>query len=101
MECKEYLFKLPSENARMLFQIRAGTVHLRSVRKYLYNNNKCRLCDADEENVEHVINECPSVSRQYKVTNVYDENLDQMLEISKRCVEFDKQIKELDHDLVE
>ena len=49
----------------------------------------------------NVINKCPSVSRQYKVTNVYDENLDQMLEISKRCVEFDKQIKELDHDLVE
>ena len=101
LECKEYLSKLPSENARMLFQIRAGTVDLRSVRKYLYDNNKCRLCDADEENVEHVINECPSVSRQYKVTNVYDENLDQMLEISKRCVEFNKQIKELDQDLVE
>ena len=94
---QEYLCKLPSENARKIFQVRAGTVNLKCHRKYMYGDEKgCRLCNGVEENVEHVVNVCPSIPRQYQVKDIYNTDSVQLLEISKRIINFDRLLEEAD-----
>ena len=90
LENQNYLCELPSKNARKIFHARAGTIDLRAHRKYMYGEQKqCRLCDGDEENVVHVVNECPSIPPQYQVDDVYNADTVQLLEVSKRLINFD------------
>ena len=94
---QEYLCKLPSKNARIIFQVRAGTVNLKCYRKYMYGDDKtCRLCNGDEESVEHVVNKCPLIPRQYQVHDVYNTDHVELLEISKRIIVFNEQLEEMD-----
>ena len=96
LENQNYLCELPSKNARKIFHARAGTIDLRAHRKYMYGEQKqCRLCDGDEENVVHVVNECPSIPRQYQVDDVYNADTVQLLEVSKRLIKFDDLVEEL------
>ena len=88
---------LPSENARKIFHIRSGTVDLKCYRRYKYGEDRlCRLCNEEDENVEHVVNNCPSVSRQYRIDDIFTQNIDDLLEISKRCILFDQLAEEMD-----
>ena len=97
LQAQEYLTTLPSPNARKIFHIRTGTVDLRAHRKYMYGDNtKCRLCDADTENVYHVVNDCPHIIREHPIEDLSTTNCPLLLEISRRCLDFDNKIKELE-----
>ena len=97
MNIQDYLIKLPSENARKVFHIRSGTIDLRGNRTYKYGEvTSCRLCGSDVENVEHVVNECPGVTRHGGVVNFLSSDCEELLEVSKRCIDFDYQVEELE-----
>ena len=75
--------------------MRTGTVDLKSVRKYRYGDDtNCRLCGGDDENVNHVVNECPAIHRGDKVINVHSTDCEELLELSNRCINFDTQVEE-------
>lgn len=94
IEAQKYLFELPSPNARKVFHIRSGTIDLRAHRCYTYGNNiTCRLCGENEENVEHVVNVCPDVPRAGCV-DVLGGDVNELLEVSKRCMYFEKRVDE-------
>ena len=62
----------------------------------MYGEQKqCRLCDGDEENVVHVVNECPLIPRQYQIDDVYNGDTAQLFEVSKRLIRFDDLVEEL------
>ena len=95
LQQQEYLTSLPSANARKVFHVRTGTVDLKSVRKYRYGDDtNCRLCGGDDENVNHVVNECPAIHRGDKVINVHSTDCEELLELSNRCINFDTQVEE-------
>ena len=96
LENQNYLCELPSKNARKIFHARAGTIDLRAHRTYMYGEQKqCRLCNGGEENVVHVVNECPSIPRQYQIDDVYNGDTAQLFEASKRLIRFDDLVEEL------
>ena len=58
LKTQEYIESFQPLKARKLFHVRAGIIDLKTVRKYWYNDSKCRLCQNGEEDVEHVVNSC-------------------------------------------
>ena len=95
MEKQDYLASLPSQNARKIFHIRTGTIDLKHHRRYKYGNDTtCRLCHQEDEDVDHVVNRCEKIGRDYIVENIYTTNNDELLEVSKRCIIFDKMVDE-------
>lgn len=95
LQMQNYMSHLPSINARKIFHIRSGTIDLRAHRKYKYGENvSCRLCNGGTEDANHVVNECPAISRQDERLDILTTDCDELLEISKRCLNFDTQVDE-------
>ena len=92
LKCQEYLKKLSPKKARLLFRIRSKMVDLRGVYTFKYNNQSCRLCGAETEDIEHVLNICPHVEEKSKalLTNeeIYGDDLDGLKEVTKRMKTF-------------
>ena len=96
LQRQKYLTELPSANARKIFHIRTGTVDLKGHRKYIYGNDStCRLCEGNWENVDHVVNECPSIPRGESPLNISTTDCEELMEISRRCLLFDTKVEEL------
>ena len=56
LQQQDYVHHLQPHETRTIFQIRGGVFNLKAVRKYWYNNDTCRLCQQETEDVEHVVN---------------------------------------------
>ena len=97
LEPQEYISELPPSLARTVFHIRTGTVDLKSVRKYKYQDTVCRLCGNAEESVEHVVNHCAKVARTRSIENIYNAtNRDDMVEVARRCNDFAASVDEIE-----
>jgi endonuclease/exonuclease/phosphatase (EEP) superfamily protein YafD len=48
---QDYIVDLPPKQARKIFHIRTGTIDLRSIRKYSYNDATCSVCQTGIESV--------------------------------------------------
>ena len=95
IEAQKYMFELPSQNARKVFHVRSGTIDLRAHRRYTYgDDNSCRLCGNNEETVEHVVNMCPEVPRSGHI-NVLGTDVNDLQEMSNRCLFFDECVNEI------
>ena len=55
---KEYLVKLPVDDARLAFAYRSGTLDIKCNRQYMYNDLVCRACGKSDETLNHVVNIC-------------------------------------------
>ena len=98
LQKQEYLTKLPSANARKIFHIRTGTINLKYHRKYMYgDDNLCRLCQREVEDVNHVVNECPAIPRGENI-NINTTKYNDLMEISNRCIIFDDKINDNQKD---
>ena len=90
---QQYLDTLPPNLARKVFHIRTGTIDLRGVRKYKYGDNTgCRLCLAENETVEHVVNACPKIHRTTQIDDIYTTKCEDLQEVAKRCIDFDSKL---------
>ena len=91
LEQQGYLTKLLPQHARVVFQLRTGVLDIKTCRKYRYNDTTCRLCGQGDEDVEHVINKCPLISRTSNIENYYNnDNIDKLKEVASRFIEFEK-----------
>ena len=90
---QQYMEDLPPKLCRKVFHVRTGTVDLRGVREYMYgDNNMCRLCGAETESVEHVVNLCPEITRTTQIEHIFTTNCKELREVAERCLEFDQKI---------
>jgi hypothetical protein len=97
LSCQEYMTTLSPKFARKIFHIRTRTVDIRSIRKYTYGDNvSCRLCQNEDETIEHITNKCPNIGRSTQI-NIYTTNCNCLKEMAKRFVEFDKKIEEMEN----
>ncbi len=64
-ECKQqsYFNFLSPQDSRTWFQVRAGVYDIKCNRSYMYSDNECRLCENGDEDIFHIINQCPNVPR--------------------------------------
>ena len=96
---QKYLDTLQPNQTRKLFQVRAGVVDVKTIRKYWYDDSICRLCGEPEENVDHVVNVCRMVPRTTPVSNILSDDIDEMVMIAERCITFAAKVKELQDGL--
>ena len=93
---QEYVDKLPPKLARKIFHIRTGTIDLRGVREYRYGENTlCRLCHAEDETVEHVVNNCNELERTRQIDNIFTTECGELKEMAVRCIAFDDKLEEI------
>ena len=64
---KEYLVKLPVDDARLAFSYRCGTLDIKCNRQYMYSDRVCRACGKNDETLNHIVNIC-----QQQDPNLYD-----------------------------
>jgi hypothetical protein len=96
LEQQEYMQHLLPEEVRIIFQVRAGVVDFKAVRKYWYEETVCRLCGDGEEDAEHVVNRCSKINRDHNIDNLYSNDVAVMKQVATRCLEF---ISKLDEEL--
>ena len=97
---QEYMTTLSPTQARKVFHIRTGTIDLRGVRQYTYGEiDTCRLCSAEKETVEHVVNRCPMVDRVSQVESVLSRNCEEQREMAKRCAQFQEKVDATDSEV--
>ena len=94
---QKYISNFPTPLARKLFHARLGILDIKGLRTYKYGNDlKCRLCEGDDENVDHIVNICPSISRTNLIQSVYTNNEEEMKEVARRCQEFCNKVDDPD-----
>ena len=96
LETQQYLKDLQPQKARKLFHVRAGILDVKTVRKYWYNDSVCRLCQQNDETVNHIVNECTLISRTSGVIEVFTNNIVEMEQIADRCIQFANKTKEME-----
>ena len=92
---QNYLHQLRPQQARSIFQIRANVVDIKAVRKYQYHDTICRLCGQTDEDIEHVVNICPSVSRSTSTIDISTTDIIQLEEIAQRYLDFNSKVEDL------
>ena len=70
---RDYFLYLSPADARLLFSIRCGTLDLKMLRQYKYDDGDClcRLCGKEEETVAHIVNICEMITRTVIISDVY------------------------------
>ena len=60
-------------DARLYFSIRCGTLDIKTLRKYQYDENDtcCRLCGKGPETLGHIISSCVKITRNNVVSDIY------------------------------
>ena len=71
--------------ARTFFQLKAGTYDVKANRTFRYEDTTCRLCQNDDETVDHVVNQCDQVKRGSPIDtnnmhNLLEEDVIEMVE---------------------
>ena len=85
---QQYLLCLQPHQARAIFKIRTGVVDLKAVRHYQYEDTVCRLCNGHDEDIEHVVNTCPEITRTHTINNILTNDIKDLQEIASRYSEF-------------
>ena len=98
---QKYLEFLSPADARLFFSIRGGTVDIKTQRKYGYKDGDtlCRLCEAEEETVEHIVNRCHVISRDGVIENCYSDQRDDVVNVVSRVKEFQTISEEMESDV--
>ena len=89
---QSYFEYLRPSDSRLLFAIRSGTLDIKTFRKYKYgvDDVMCRLCQNDDESVEHIVNKCEAISRTCDIEDVYSMEKDMVVMVVRRMKEFIK-----------
>ena len=95
---QDYMDNLSPTKARTFFQLKAGTFDVKSNRTYQYEDTICRLCQNDDETVDHVVNQCNQVNRVSSIdtNNIHNLAGEDILEMVKRVLSFQELIDSKD-----
>ena len=95
MNCREYLKKMRSDQARLVFRVRSRMTLVKEHRKYDFkeDNMQCRLCDMEPETLEHVMHECPGLrEKPVDAGTEYSEDLKTLEMVAARLAEFGEKV---------
>ena len=84
---QEYFRFLSASDARLFFSVRSQTVDIKSLRKYNYDNGDslCRLCEQEDETLEHIINRCNAVvGTKECIGDIFSVEKDNVVEVVSR-----------------
>ena len=97
---QEYFNFLSAADSRLFFAIRSGTVDIKSLRKFNYDDGDtlCRLCGGADETLEHIVNQCGMVNRCYEIEDIFSVDKDNVLEVVSRLKEFQKSSEDSKRD---
>ena len=84
---KDYLLKLNTGEARIVFAYRSGTLNIKTHRPYSYDDKLCRQCGEQEESVNHIVNQCKAVKDCHKV-DIETEDINTLQVIAQRIQMF-------------
>ena len=78
--------------------MRCGIVNLKSLRKYNYDEDdrSCRLCEKDDETLDHVVNKCGKISRTVEIPNIFSTKREDVIDVVTRVKTFIKMVEELE-----
>ena len=62
LKTRQYLYKLPPEDATIAFAYRSGTSDLKCHKQYNHNDLFCRACRESQEDTTHVVNQCTALT---------------------------------------
>ena len=87
---QNYFLYLRPADARLFFSIRCGTLDLKMLRRYQYDDGDCfcRLCGKEEETVLHIVNVCEMVTRTVAVSDVFSTDRKDVEVVIARVKEF-------------
>ena len=89
MRRNAYYNNLSPQHARTMFRIRSGTLDVKVMRRYLYDDTLCRLCGQGDEDVEHIVNKCSKLPpRTVRIRDLFTNNTEDMKSIADRCITF-------------
>ena len=97
---QDYFNFLSTADARLFFAVRSGTVDIKSLRKYNYDDGDtlCRLCGGADETLEHIINQCDMVNRSNIIEDIFSVKKDSAMEVISRLKHFQKSSEDLMRD---
>ena len=103
MQTQDYFLYLYPADARLLFSIRCGTLDLKTLRKYNYEDGDvlCRLCQRGNETVEHIVNHCEEIERTVSVPDVFSlirEDIEAVLNRVKIFVKLLREREEMEEE---
>ena len=100
LQLQDYFLYLRPSDARLYFSLRCGTFDLKTLRKYSYEDGDvmCRLCEVEEETVEHIVNRCDCISRDDYVENIFSELKEDVEKVVSRVKEFNCLADEMSDD---
>ena len=87
LKTKDYLVKLQTDEARIVFAFRSGTLNIKTQRPYNYNNKECRVCGEAEETIQHVVNQCRAVQNCDEL-DIDSEDTEILSSVAKRIKTF-------------
>ena len=98
LETQEYFSYLSPADARLYFAIRCGIFDLKTLRKYKYAEDDvmCRLCEMEEETLDHVINRCGKILRTCVMSDIYSLSRENVVDVVGRMKTFVHLVQELD-----
>ena len=96
LKVQEYFEYLSPADARLLFSIRSGTLDIKTLRSYAYDSNDtlCRLCERENETVEHIVNACDEISRPGIISDVDSLIREDVFEVVRRVKTFINLVEE-------
>ena len=76
----EYTQKLSRNQVSNIFKARTRMLKVRSNYKNGHKEHKCRLCNANEETQQHVLEQCEKLDQYEKITKemIFDENVENL-----------------------
>ena len=98
LEIQEYFIYLPPADARLYFQVRCQIVDLKTLRKYKYgeDDTRCRLCEKEDETLDHVVNKCEKITRTDEVPDIFSSKREDVMDVVARMKMFTRLVEELD-----
>ena len=88
LKIQDYFMKLPVADARVAFAYRSGTLDIKCFRPYSYNDLKCRACGEDNESIDHIVNECKTVTTNNDYLDLETEDVEIIQTIVMRIKSF-------------
>ena len=87
LSTKTYFEDLNANEARSYFKIRAEVSDIKTFRRYQYDDDICRLCGNETEDLDHIVNRCSQIPR-CGVQDLKSEDIDNVKAIVRRIMYF-------------
>ena len=83
------------DSSSLFAVVRSGTLDLKTLRRYRYDS-LCRLCEKEDETVDHIVNRCMELDRRTNITDVNSILREDIQEVVGRVKAFVTRIDEME-----